>query len=116
MVARGDLGVEMDLEEVPLMQKLIVNECRKQGKPVIMATQMLETMMENPSPTRAECSDVATAVFDGVDAVMLSGESAAGKYPRESVEMQRRIISKTEDNPMFRDWARNYNLALMKDA
>lgn len=115
MVARGDLGVEMDLEEVPLMQKLIVNECRKQGKPVIMATQMLETMMENPSPTRAECSDVATAVFDGVDAVMLSGESAAGKYPVESVEMQRKIISRTERDPNFQQWERNYAMSIQPD-
>merc|ERR1719401_2693120 len=93
-----------------MMQKQIVAESRAQGKPVIMATQMLESMMEAPTPTRAECSDVATAVFDGVDAVMLSGESAKGKFPRESVEMQRRIITRTEDDPMFRQWERSYVL------
>merc|ERR1719413_222205 len=93
-----------------MMQKQIVAESRAQGKPVIMATQMLESMMEAPTPTRAECSDVATAVFDGVDAVMLSGESAKGKFPRETVDMQRRIITRTEDDPMFRRWQRGYGL------
>jgi pyruvate kinase len=115
MVARGDLGVEMDIAEVPMIQKLIVAESRKQGKPVIMATQMLESMMVMPSPTRAEASDVATAVMDGVDAVMLSGESAAGMYPRESVEMQRRIITRTENDPMFQQWERTYSLDLDQD-
>lgn len=114
MVARGDLGVEMDIEDVPMIQKQIQAECRKQGKPVIVATQMLESMMEAPSPTRAEASDVANAVFDGADAVMLSGESAAGKYPRESVEMQRRIITRMERDPMFIEWERNYALSITK--
>merc|ERR1719265_1048486 len=110
MVARGDLGVEMEMESVPMIQKQIVAESRRQGKPVIMATQMLETMIDCPTPTRAECSDVATAVFDGVDAVMLSGESAAGRYPKESVEMQRKIISRTETDPIFRRLERQYQL------
>mmetsp|Transcript_14898 Transcript_14898/g.44914 ORF Transcript_14898/g.44914 Transcript_14898/m.44914 type:complete len:562 (-) Transcript_14898:732-2417(-) len=110
MVARGDLGVEMDIEDVPMVQKHIIEECRKQGKPVIVATQMLESMMEAPSPTRAECSDVANAIFDGADAVMLSGESAAGKFPEESVSMQRRIISRTEEDPTFHQFKRLYAL------
>jgi len=102
MVARGDLGVEMLPEDVPMLQKLIVDEARLQGKPVIVATQMLESMMDNPAPTRAECSDIATAIYDGADAVMLSGESAAGKYPVESVAMQQRVISRVENDPMWR--------------
>jgi len=101
MVARGDLGVEMLPEDVPMLQKEIIDECRKQGKPVIVATQMLESMMDNPAPTRAECSDIATAIFDGADAVMLSGESAAGKYPVESVRMQQKVISRVENDPKW---------------
>ena len=112
MVARGDLGVEMDIEDVPLIQKQIISECRKQGKPVIVATQMLESMMEAPGPTRAECSDVANAIFDGADAVMLSGESAAGQFPEESVAMQRRIISRTENDPTFSEWTKLYRLKM----
>mmetsp|Transcript_33636 Transcript_33636/g.47788 ORF Transcript_33636/g.47788 Transcript_33636/m.47788 type:complete len:274 (-) Transcript_33636:66-887(-) len=102
MVARGDLGVECPPEDVPLLQKTIIDECRKQGKPVVVATQMLESMIESPTPTRAEASDVATAIYDGADAIMLSAESAAGKYPEESVAMQQRIINRVEGDNHYR--------------
>lgn len=102
MVARGDLGVECAPEDVPLLQKRIIDECRLQGKPVVVATQMLESMIENPTPTRAEASDVATAIYDGADAIMLSAESAAGKWPEESVAMQQRIINRVESDPHYR--------------
>lgn len=102
MVARGDLGVELPAENVPAIQKRIVSLCRKWGKPVIVATQMLESMIESPVPTRAEASDVATAIYDGADAVMLSAESAAGKFPIEAVSMMNRIISGTETDPVYR--------------
>jgi len=102
MVARGDLGVEMPAEQVPSIQKRIVRSCRRMGRPVVVATQMLESMIKSPVPTRAEASDVATAVYDGADAVMLSAESAAGDYPVEAVTMMNRIIEQVEADPMYR--------------
>ncbi|MEM9449410.1 MAG: pyruvate kinase [Cyanobacteria bacterium P01_E01_bin.6] len=96
MVARGDLGVEMKTEKVPMLQKRIIRECNKRNIPVITATQMLDSMIRNPRPTRAEASDVANAIIDGTDAVMLSGESAVGQYPVQSVAMLARIASDVE--------------------
>jgi pyruvate kinase len=102
MVARGDLGVELPPERVPEMQRRIVQACRRTGKPVVVATQMLESMISSPSPTRAEVSDVANAVYEGVDAVMLSAESASGQFPVEAVAMMDRIVTRVENSSTYR--------------
>ena len=115
MVARGDLGVEVAFEQLPSIQKKIINSCRMLGKRVITATEMLESMIHNPRPTRAETSDVANAVYDGTSAVMLSGETAAGEYPVQAVETMAKIAESTEDSIDYADRFQGYRFVIHND-
>lgn len=103
MVARGDLGVELPIEDIPLIQRSMISLCNAKGKPVITATQMLNSMIESPVPTRAEVNDISNAIFEGTDAVMLSNETAIGKFPVETVQMMRKVILKTEKSELFKN-------------
>lgn len=116
MLARGDLGVEIPPENVPATQKHVIQQVRASGKPIVVATQMLESMTENPTPTRAEASDVANAVYDGTDAVMLSAETAAGEYPIESVTIMSRILEKVESDTIYRQQMNDGHLEAEQDA
>ena len=112
MVARGDLGVEMPIAEVPIIQKKIISLCNKNGIPVITATQMLESMIHSPTPTRAEVTDVANAIFDGTDAIMLSAETSIGQYPIQSVQVMAKIAKKTESALPYESILRDKSLQI----